>query len=86
MKVEVSYNNIETLDGKRVRIDVDKILSRKLSVSDRFKKFLLKNKDSVFTAVDTQKGTKSTGIMYELAEDDSPVKWLFYTDDLIVEG
>lgn len=85
MKVEVSYNNIETLDGKKVKINVDKILSRKLSVSDRFKKFLLRNKDCVFTAVDTQRGTKFTGTMYELAEDDSPVKWLFYTDDLVVK-
>lgn len=85
MIVETSYNNIETLNGKMVQIDVDKILSRKLSVSDRFRKFLLKNKDCVFTAVDTQKGTKFTGIMYELAEDDSPVKWLFYAEDLIVK-
>ena len=85
MIVETSYNNIETLNSKKVQIDVDKILSRKLSVSDRFRKFLLKNKDYVFTAVDTQKGTKFTGIMYELAEDDSPVKWLFYAEDLIVK-
>lgn len=85
MIIETSYNNIETLDGKMVQIDVDKILSRKLSISDRFRKFLLKNKNCVFTAVDTHKGTKFTGIMYELAEDDSPVKWLFYSEDLIVK-
>lgn len=85
MIVKTSYNNIETLNGKKVQIDVDKILSRKLSVSDRFRKFLLKNKDCVFTAVDTHNGTKFTGTMYELVEDDSPVKWLFYTDDLIVK-
>lgn len=85
MIVETSYNNIETFDGKKVQINVDRILSRKLSISDRFRKFLLKNKDCVFTAVDTQKGTKFTGAMYELAEDDSPVKWLFYADDLIVK-
>ena len=83
MKVEISYDKIETLDGKKVKLDVDKILSRKLSVADRFRKFLLKNRDVVFTAVDTEKGTKFTGIAYELAEDSSPVKWLFYTDDLI---
>lgn len=83
MKVEISYDKIETLDGKKVKLDVDKILSRKLSVADRFRKFLLKNRDVVFTAVDTKKGTKFTGITYELAEDSSPVKWLFYTDDLI---
>lgn len=85
MIVKTSYNNIETLNGKKVQINVDKILSRKLSVSDRFRKFLLKNKDNVFTAVDARNGTKFTGTMYELAEDDSPVKWLFYTDDLIVK-
>ena len=83
MKVEISYDKIETPDGKKVKLDVDKILSRKLSVADRFRKFLLKNRDVVFTAVDTKKGTKFTGIAYELAEDNSPVKWLFYTDDLI---
>lgn len=84
MKVEISYDKIETLDGKKVKLDVDKILSRKLSIADRFRKFLLKNKDVVFTAIDTKKGTKFTGIAYELVEDNSPVKWLFYADDLIV--
>ena len=87
MKVEISYDKIETLDGKKVKLDVDKILSRKLSISDRFRKFLLNNKDVVFTAIDTKRGTKFTGIAYELAEDNSPAKWLFYADDLIaVEG
>lgn len=87
MNVKISYDKIETLDGKKVKLDVDKILSRKLSIADRFRKFLLKNKDVVFTAIDTKKGTKFTGIAYELAEDNSPVKWLFYADDLIaVEG
>ena len=87
MKVEISYDKIETLDGKKVKLDVDKILSRKLSIADRFRKFLLNNKDVVFTAIDTKNGTKFTGIAYELAEDNSPAKWLFYSDDLIaVEG
>ena len=42
MKVEISYDKIETLDGKKVKLDVDKILSRKLSIADRFRKFLIK--------------------------------------------
>mgnify|MGYP004509890281 CR=1 FL=1 len=85
MKVEISYDKIETFDGKKVKINADKILTRKLSVSERFRKFVLKNRDKIFTAVDSKKGTAFTGIMYELAEDDTPVKWLFYADDLIVE-
>lgn len=84
MNIEVSYDKIETLDGKKVKIAVDRILSRKIPISDRFKKFITKNSDMVFTAVDTKKGTKLTGIMYELAEDTTPVKWLFYSDDLVI--
>lgn len=84
MNTEVSYDKIETLDGRKVRIAVDRILSRKIQISGRFKKFITKNSDTVFTAVDTKKGTKLTGIMYELAEDTTPVKWLFYSDDLAI--
>lgn len=83
MIVETSYENVETLGGKKVKINVDRILSYK-NTSTRFSNFLNKNKDKVFTAVDTKYGTKFTGVMYELEEDDTPVKWLFYTDDLIV--
>lgn len=86
MNIEISYDKVETLDGKRVKIAVDRILSRKIPISDRFKKFITKNSDTVFTAIDAKKGTKLTGVVYELAEDTTPVKWLFYSDDLAIVG
>ena len=65
------------LDGKRVIINVDKLLSNHNSV--KFREFISANGDTVFTASLYGKYTQ----MYILDEDMSSPKWMFFEDDLI---
>ena len=65
------------LDGKRVIINVDKLLSNHNSV--KFREFINANRDTVFTASLYGKYTQ----MYILNEDISSPKWMFFEDDLI---
>lgn len=84
MVIETKYVNPDNYDEKKVKINVDRIMNRKMPISNKFKNFISRNKDNVFTALDTKNGTKFTGLIYELKEDNSPVKWLFYQEDLIL--
>lgn len=59
------------LDGKRVIINVDKLLSNHNSV--KFREFINANRDTVFTASLYGKYTQ----MYILDEDMSSPKWMF---------
>ena len=65
------------LDGKRVIINVDKLLSNHNSV--KFREFINANRDTVFTASLYGKYTQ----MYILDEDMSSPKWMFFEEDLI---
>lgn len=65
------------LDGKRVIINVDKLLGNHNSV--KFREFINANRDTVFTAFLYGKYTQ----MYILDEDVSSPKWMFFEDDLI---
>ena len=65
------------LDGKKVLINVDKLLINHTSV--KFREFINANRDTVFTASLQGKYTQ----MYILAEDTSSPKWMFFEDDLI---
>ena len=65
------------LDGKRVIINVDKLLSNHNSV--KFREFINANRDTVFTASLYGKYTQ----MYILDEDMSSPKWMFFEDELI---
>ena len=65
------------LDGKRVIINVDKLLSNHNSV--KFREFINANRYTVFTASLYGKYTQ----MYILDEDMSSPKWMFFEDDLI---
>lgn len=65
------------LDGKRVIINVDKLLGNHNSV--KFREFINANRDTVFTASLYGKYTQ----MYILNEDMSSPKWIFFEDDLI---
>lgn len=65
------------LDGKRVIINVDKLLGNHNSV--KFREFINANRDTVFTASLYGKYTQ----MYILGEDMSSPKWMFFEDDLI---
>ncbi len=65
------------LDGKKVLINVDKLLTNHNSV--KFREFLNANRNTVFTASLYGKYTQ----MYILDEDVSSPKWMFFEDDLI---
>lgn len=81
---DIVYEKSDSLDGKKVKLNYERIMKRPSSVSSRFGKFVESHKDEIFTAKDAKAGTKYTGIMYTLKEDPSPVKWLFYVDDLVL--
>ena len=69
------------LDDKKVKINIDRIKSRG-AISTRFSEFLKENQDKIFTAkLDVENGYTK---MYILKEDESPIKWLFHVDDLIL--
>lgn len=80
---DIVYEKSDSLDGKKVRLNYERIMRRSSSLSSRFRKFVEAHKDEIFTAKDAKAGTKYTGIMYTLKEDPTPVKWLFYVDDLV---
>lgn len=82
MALTVTYTNSNNLDSKQVKLNAEKILANK--GSKRFARFVNANKDKVFTASDAKVGTKATGTMYTLEEDETVPKWLFYVDDLIL--
>lgn len=65
------------LDGKKVLINVDKLLSNHNSV--KFREFINANRNTVFTVSLYGKYTQ----MYILDEDISSPKWMFFEDDLI---
>lgn len=65
------------LDGKKVLINVDKLLSNHNSV--KFREFINANRNTVFTASLYGKYTQ----MYILDEGVSSPKWMFFEDDLI---
>ena len=79
MRKNKTINN--NLSGKKVKINVEAIKARG-GTSKKFVEFLEKNKDNIFTAMlDICNGYT---IMYELLEDESDVKWLFWEEDLII--
>lgn len=65
------------LDGKKVLINVDKLLVNHNSV--KFREFINANRETIFTASLYGKYTQ----MYILDEDMSAPKWMFFEDDLI---
>lgn len=73
-------NKLQNIDGKKVKINVDKILERKNS--ERFINFLNGSRDKVFTAILDVNNHYT--MMYTLKEDTSEVKWLFWVEDLIL--
>lgn len=73
-------NKFQNIDGKKVKINVDKILERKNS--ERFINFLNSSKDKIFTAILDVDNHYT--MMYTLKEDTSEIKWLFWVEDLIL--
>lgn len=69
---------MSNLHNKKVKINVDRILTRKDTLSPLFINFVNYNKDKVYTALLEKNYTE----MYILEEE--PV-WLFHKDDLVAE-
>lgn len=75
----IDFNN------KKVKLNVEKIFSRKRSFSEKYKKFLNENKEKIFTAEYYSRiNHNPSGYFYTLKEDDSEVKWIFTSDDFII--
>lgn len=68
--------------GDKVKINYDKITDGQkwTGVNPKYKEFIEAHKDEVFTAEETEK--KHANI-FQLAEDDSEAKWLFWGGHLI---
>lgn len=83
LKNTKNYYYMEDITGAKVKVNIDRINERG-SVSTNFGKFLEFAKDKEFTAkLDVENGYTK---MYILEEDESPIKWLFHIEDLIVVG
>lgn len=76
---------MKDFNGKRVKLDIEKILSRKRSFSEKYKNFLNENKDNIFTAEYYSRiNHNPSGYFYTLKEDKSDIKWIFTSDDFIL--
>lgn len=74
------------LDGYKVKLNTDRILNRKYGLSTRFRNFVKKNKDTVFTARNTAQGTMRTGYLYWLEyPNGEQAEWKLFAADLLAE-
>ena len=71
-------------DGDKVKIKVDEIVNRieetQAQYVQQYLDWIKENKDKVFTVEYDESHTN--GIMVCLAEDTTPIKWLFWEGDL----
>lgn len=70
-----------SLNYKYVKVKVDDILNRNRGFSRRYKDWLLKNKNMIFTALEAIRIEDSNEIYYTLKEDHDN-HWLFKEEDL----
>lgn len=70
-----------SLNYKYVKVKTEEILNRDRGFSKRYKDWLLKNKETIFTALESIKINDSNKIYYILKEDYDN-HWLFEEDDL----
>lgn len=74
------------LDGKKVKLNTERIHNRKYGLSERFSRFVNKNKDTVFTAKNSSVGTMRTGYLYWLVyPDGTESEWKLFAADLLVQ-
>ena len=77
-KTDIPQNDIVV--GDKVRLNVGSILHDSKSLTEKFKKWVEDNKDTVFTAEQHKEGN---AIMFTLEEDTSEIKWVFWYGHLI---
>lgn len=70
--------------GDKVKLDADKILNRKIGNRIKYRNFVKRNKDTVFTLESIS--DKDNHLTYTFAEldDKKEVKWHFNVDELIL--
>ena len=74
----------ETLtEGSKVKLNYERIMSNKESMSAGYLDFVEQHKDQIMTIKYDQKHTDSPTV-FCLEEDDGEVKWLFDISDLIL--
>ena len=69
-------------DGTAVKIDAAKILSVHGKKNPKYLEFIKENRGKIFHV--SRDDPKANNTMVVLVEDQTPVKWLWHTSDLIV--
>ncbi len=75
-------NAPEIPDGTAVKIDTARILANHGNKLTNYLTFVKESRGKVFHV--SRDDQKANNAMVVLKEDDSPIKWLFHTSDLIV--
>jgi len=75
-------NAPDILDGTAVKINAARILANHGNKLTNYLTYVKEHRNEVFHV--SHDDPKANSSMVILAEDDSPVKWLFHTSDLIV--
>lgn len=75
---EIKAKKLET--GDKVRIDVDRIKTRKIPFRQNYLDFVEAHRQDVFTV---EQDTTPYTYIVTLAEDTTQPKWYFHADDLI---
>ena len=70
--------------GDKVKLNVDKILNRKIGKRVKYRNFVKRNKDTIFTLENIS--DKDNHLTYTFAEldDKKEIKWHFVVDELIL--
>ena len=84
MDPEIVKINLEDLpDGEKVKINVDRILEHKDSLTQEYIDFIENNRDTVFTVKKYDSGVgKENSKRFTLKEDTTDPKWIFHLYDL----
>ena len=81
----VDRTDLSIPEGSKVQLNIERITTRKdySRMRDSYKEFVEKHKDTIFTVEYDPKHTYEP-LWVCLAEDPTPIKWLFYIGDLFV--
>lgn len=83
-KRNVNLDEIYIPEGTRVKLNIKRIMEHPdyNKLTDDYRKFVESNQDTIFT-VEYDKFRKNPSTLVCLKEDPTPLKWLFWTGNLI---
>ena len=83
-KQTVNTNEIYITEGTKVKLNIKRIKGHPeySKLTDDYRAFVEANEDTIFT-VEYDKFRKNPSTLVCLKEDPTPVKWLFWTGNLI---